>query len=79
MFSFLHHCQGKTDDGSDAADDAHSSSNKRTSRSIMESFSKRKVAYFTDMLKFSYRQNWMTHRFILFTEKDDKNEEDVKF
>lgn len=49
MSTFLHHCQGKMDDGSDTADDAHSSGNKRTSRSFMESFSKRKVAYFNDM------------------------------
>ncbi|XP_056896026.1 1-phosphatidylinositol 4,5-bisphosphate phosphodiesterase eta-2a isoform X6 [Takifugu flavidus] len=34
--------KGKVDDGSDTADDANSSSNKRTSRSFMESFSKRK-------------------------------------
>ncbi|XP_029684076.1 1-phosphatidylinositol 4,5-bisphosphate phosphodiesterase eta-2a isoform X5 [Takifugu rubripes] len=34
--------KGKVDDGSDTADDANASSNKRTSRSFMESFSKRK-------------------------------------
>lgn len=79
LVSVLHHCQGKSDDGSDTADDALSGSNKRTSRSFMESFSKRKVAYLNDMLKISYHANWMTHRLILFTEKDDKNEEDVEF
>uniref|UniRef100_H3CCU1 Phosphoinositide phospholipase C n=1 Tax=Tetraodon nigroviridis TaxID=99883 RepID=H3CCU1_TETNG len=35
------HCQGKMDDGSDTADDTHFSSNKHTSHSFMESFSKR--------------------------------------
>lgn len=58
------------DDGSDTTDDANSSSNKRTGRSFMESFSKRKVIYFNGTLKFSY-ENLITDSFILFTEKDN--------
>lgn len=47
LFSLSHKniswCQGKSEDGTDTADEANPSSNKRTSRSFIGSFSKRKV------------------------------------
>lgn len=74
--------QGKSEDGTDTADEANPSSNKRTGRSFMGTFSKRKVRVLSLLLhcpisRLSVRESqWPP--VVPSAEKDQQDEEDVQ-